>query len=439
MVNWSILGIEPTKDISKIKKAYAQRLKIYHPEDDPAGFQKLREAYDAAVKYSKDIYENINITYERTKIDVRQQAEATEKIDEEVNDNSFPKSRSSRNNTVFNYKEHTANSRLDTENMNAAFMQQVEYLYNNFFLRIDIENWRTILNSDIIWNIKNRENLRIKISEFLFRHYHLPVNIWQALDYSFQWSNVNNNEQYDEAIKLIINRIIRTKELSYAYFIEVEGVDYETYLNYREAAFFEVERCGFKKCHFLIEKAKEIYNDDPDLLLIEGKCFMRESKYNKAISIFNKLLSKFPDHSKALYYRGIILYKTNKYRKAIKDFTELLNDRVEYRDVYFYLGRCYFKIRKFEKAKECYLKALDFEPKNIEIMECTLHVNYKIKGRLLIQMIGHFKDQSIRVQYKKISSEIEQQKKCGITCNRFGDFFGSIYDLYVLIFKKLTG
>lgn len=51
---WSVLEIEPTKDKSVIQKAYAEMLKIYHPEDDPEGFQQLQEAYRAAIAYAKN-------------------------------------------------------------------------------------------------------------------------------------------------------------------------------------------------------------------------------------------------------------------------------------------------------------------------------------------------------------------------------------------------
>lgn len=51
---WSILGIEPTTNKKKIQQAYADKIKIYHPEDDPEGFQRLKEAYRSAIAYMKN-------------------------------------------------------------------------------------------------------------------------------------------------------------------------------------------------------------------------------------------------------------------------------------------------------------------------------------------------------------------------------------------------
>jgi hypothetical protein len=49
---WMVLGIDPTEDVSAIKRAYAERAKTCHPEEDPEGFLQLRQAYQAALDYA---------------------------------------------------------------------------------------------------------------------------------------------------------------------------------------------------------------------------------------------------------------------------------------------------------------------------------------------------------------------------------------------------
>lgn len=51
---WKLLQIEPTKDQALIKKAYAARSKVCHPEEDPEGFMRLREAYNAAMEWAEE-------------------------------------------------------------------------------------------------------------------------------------------------------------------------------------------------------------------------------------------------------------------------------------------------------------------------------------------------------------------------------------------------
>lgn len=43
---WEILGITPTDDKKTVKRAYAKLIKNHHPEDDPEGFQRVREAFE---------------------------------------------------------------------------------------------------------------------------------------------------------------------------------------------------------------------------------------------------------------------------------------------------------------------------------------------------------------------------------------------------------
>ena len=50
---WKTLGLDgPTKDLKAIKRAYAAKLKVTRPEEDPEGFMALRDALDAAKRYA---------------------------------------------------------------------------------------------------------------------------------------------------------------------------------------------------------------------------------------------------------------------------------------------------------------------------------------------------------------------------------------------------
>lgn len=50
---FDILGIEVTRDVREIKKAYAALVKQYHPEEYPAEWARIHEAYQRAVEYAK--------------------------------------------------------------------------------------------------------------------------------------------------------------------------------------------------------------------------------------------------------------------------------------------------------------------------------------------------------------------------------------------------
>lgn len=49
---WEVLGINPTRNKKEIKRAYAQKVKQCHSEDNPVEWERLHEAYSRALKYA---------------------------------------------------------------------------------------------------------------------------------------------------------------------------------------------------------------------------------------------------------------------------------------------------------------------------------------------------------------------------------------------------
>jgi hypothetical protein len=51
---WATLGVPASSDIATIRKAYAEKLKLTNPEDDPDAFMELRAAYEAAMQRARN-------------------------------------------------------------------------------------------------------------------------------------------------------------------------------------------------------------------------------------------------------------------------------------------------------------------------------------------------------------------------------------------------
>ena len=62
-MDWTILGIGPTKDKKEITNAYRAKLRTTNPEDKPEEFKELRAAYeDALVRAEAGEYEESYLT-----------------------------------------------------------------------------------------------------------------------------------------------------------------------------------------------------------------------------------------------------------------------------------------------------------------------------------------------------------------------------------------
>ncbi|MBP3041681.1 hypothetical protein J9303_19765 [Bacillaceae bacterium Marseille-Q3522] len=213
MSAWDILEIEPTNNLAIIKKAYAKKLKIYHPEDDPEGYQRLREAYDRAVKRQKyTSREERRVITESEEIQAKHQENPsveestladTEQIEEYENE---PLETTQFQDDYFDIDEVPTFSFADYENQQHedpvdAFVSKAKNLYQDFHVRIDADKWDELLNSDVMWNIKLKGKISERLLSFFQEHHYLPKKVWQLLENNFHW----NETAYEENISFSVN------------------------------------------------------------------------------------------------------------------------------------------------------------------------------------------------------------------------------------------
>ncbi|WP_414697985.1 J domain-containing protein [Peptacetobacter sp. AB845] len=202
---WDILGIEPTSDRKKIKKAYAEKTKIYHPEDYPEEFKIVQEAYQWAMKYasksvvnnsiesekvehlfdnnveitSKDIEQNYstveNISTksqnEKTQIEVdysdleeenlefkNKKIEEVEKIEEKNSD-----SKTFTGGEIFNelYDERTRDDEIDQMNY------FLNYIEKKIPKKINMEMFRLILSNSYVKSYLEQPDFKIRFEEIM--------------------------------------------------------------------------------------------------------------------------------------------------------------------------------------------------------------------------------------------------------------------------------
>jgi hypothetical protein len=131
---WEVLGIDPTRDRRAIKKAYALRLKTNNPEDDPMGFQELRNAYEMALALAsfaeRDAAKPIGPPVPPVPTDV---------LDERP----------------------SVNRRVE------GLMEHVRRMYADGSTRGNEENWRAILSDESLWSLDVRAQFAARLFSFL--------------------------------------------------------------------------------------------------------------------------------------------------------------------------------------------------------------------------------------------------------------------------------
>lgn len=416
MSYWEILDISPTLEASIIKKAYAKKLKIFHPEDDPHGFQRVREAYDSALRYAKNnqLSEVISTNPIQAKDNNRLESssyieESNSYVDDdrrikinnihednyvhkdyEIND-IYPIS-----NGNINLTEDFVNDAPDNNQLMDEFFERIDEVYNDFFLRIEEKKWEEILNMDIMWQLEVKEILNERVLKFIMNHYHLPQNIWKLLNSYFHWDENKEELYYDypqDFIDYIFKQLSRDKLPRYNCFSKAVEISYEEYVKHRGDALIALFRDNLEGAIKYITLAYEIYPNDPDLVCLMGDYYLRIRNYKKAFRKFKEALKINPKDIYVYFFQAEIMFNNGNISDAIKVSKRIKKLEGDDFDANLMLAKCYLEIGELYKAKKLLLSNLKIKPDDIETREYLK----KLANKMLLKL--NSKPLNFRMRY----------------------------------------
>lgn len=317
---FKILGIDATKDQDLIRKAYRQLLHQVNPEDDPAGFQNLRKAYEEACDY------------------------ASSKEDS-------------------SHKEKTV-----TEQFIDACLE----LYEDFYRRIIVEEWEILFESDICYDLEMEEEVRKAFLVFLMEHFHLPTKVWKRIDHTFQILNHRKEllEWFPESfVDFLFQAVQYDSVLNYDLFEGMDVEEFDEYIEiYQRLRQFtdlgmieqaEQELCNIKKC--------TVYH--PYAELEEARILLFREKKQEAGEIFAKLIEEYDTEERIVCCYGQYLQIENRWEEAKGIYDPLLLESPD--SIQAQNGKAEELLHEgdYREAREMILDLLEFNPQDERLMK----------------------------------------------------------------------
>lgn len=310
------LGIAETKEEDRIRQRYLSLLKDTNPEDDPEGFKRLREAYEAALRFAG---------------------------------------------------EHEEEEEQEPQGEVGVWMKRVRETYRDVFLRRDAERWKKLFEDPVCVGFDTFLDARIQILGFLSGHSFLPRTVWQQLDHTFHilddfdvlkekfHVNFLRHIEYHVNTDDFLDYSLFEAQADYApendeevdqYMIaffevrnkleegETEGVEQALADMKRHGLYHPYEEVERLRLYVRLEesgKGKELaedllarYPEDSYVQIWAGKIFSDGGDEERGFALWEAVLEKEPEYYMARYFALGYLMRRKQWYQAGKYINELL-------------------------------------------------------------------------------------------------------------------
>lgn len=352
---WTILEINPTKDLKEIKKAYYRLLNINNLEKNSKEYTKVTNAYIKAMSL----------------------------VNTSVKDMSKCLSNNSIEYTYENIKNY-CNDSLDNKNYIDDFNNKLDYIYNNPSLRFNIDSWEELLNSYMSTDKEIMLSLENNLINYIYSHKYIPHQIYLLID-KYIKINERTTELYKSYPKIIIDTLLQEinnpVDLSYNYLSTINKDDIDKYLKLREIGFLHMND---KKSIDYLNKAYLIYSNDLDLLKLLGSFYLNKNDDISALRYFKEALEIESCDMYCLSNAGHLLVRSKQYSNAISILEKYISKSKKHLNLTALtdLAISYYYSYEYTKALDLFNLLYKLTPTNTSLKKYIKNINDKIPKTL---------------------------------------------------------